>query len=179
MVLRVCYASSHIAMPSTKTDTPTKHHIVVVDPEPEFLQWVGKHLEAPDVVVTGFSDPEKALAACKAAPPSLVIAEYVLKPYSGLDLLKKLKLQTPSTLVILAAGAPPNPAVIEAMRLGGYDFLRKSSLHYSSDPWSNPPCRHSKKWRANRRMPHHPIQIAGRSAISSSANPPPCKTCSS
>ncbi len=130
----VCCASSLNLMPKPKPAEPTKHHIVVVDPELDFIQWVKKHLEAPDVSVTGFSDPEKALVACKAEPPSLVIAEYVLKPYSGLDLLKKLKLQTPSTLVILTAGSPPNPAVIDAMRLGGYDFLRKSSLHYELRP---------------------------------------------
>ena len=121
-------------MPSSDSASHSVHHIVVVDPEAAFIEWASKHLEAPDVQISGFTDPEKALAACKANPPSLVIAEYVLKPYTGLDLLKKLKLQTPSALVILTTGTPPNPAVIEAMRLGGYDFLRKSSLQYELRP---------------------------------------------
>ncbi|QQL43893.1 sigma-54-dependent transcriptional regulator [Sulfuriroseicoccus oceanibius] len=117
----------------TATNT-AQHRIVLIDPEEEFLLWAGKHLQAPDLRIDTFQRTEEALASCKKDPPSLVIAEYALQPFNGVELLKKLRLQTPKTLVILTTGIPPNSAVIETMRLGGYDFLRKSALPYELRP---------------------------------------------
>lgn len=114
--------------------SPSQHRVVLIDPEEEFVEWATKHLKAPDLTIDGFHRPDEALASCKDNIPSLVIAEYALQPFNGLELLKKLRLQNPSTLVILTTGIPPNSAVIEAMRLGGYDFLRKSSLAYELRP---------------------------------------------
>lgn len=110
------------------------HKILVVDPEDEFLDWARKHLAAPDTVVEGFSDAAKALVWCKDNRPAVVIAELILEPFSGLDLLKKLRLEDPNALVILTSGMPPTSVLIEAMKIGSYDFLRKSALSYELRP---------------------------------------------
>ena len=110
------------------------HKILVVDPEDEFLGWAKKHLSASDTQVTGVSDAAKALAWCKENRPAVVIAELMLEPFSGLDLLKKLRLEDPNALVILCSGMPPTSVLIEAMKFGCYDFLRKSALAYELRP---------------------------------------------
>jgi two-component system, NtrC family, nitrogen regulation response regulator GlnG len=110
------------------------HKILVVDPEEEFLEWAKRHLAARDIVVEGVSDAAAALAWAKQNRPAVVLAELMLEPYSGLELLKKLRLEDPNALVVLTTGAPPTSVLIEAMKIGSYDFLRKSALAYELRP---------------------------------------------
>lgn len=113
---------------------PTIHKILIVDPEEEFLDWAKRHLAAKDTEVTGVTDATAAVDWCKKNRPAVVVAELVLDPFTGLDLLKKLRLEDPNALVILTTGSPPTSALIEAMKIGGYDFLRKSALAYELRP---------------------------------------------
>lgn len=110
------------------------HRILIVDPEDEFLEWAARHLAAPDVVVHTERDAARGFAWSRAERPSLVIADLALSPFSGLELLSRLRLEDPGALVILYCGSPPSSALIEAMRLGCYDFLRKSALAYDLRP---------------------------------------------
>jgi len=107
-----------------------RHTILIVDTETDFIDWAAKHLAAADTVVQGVADAESALAAYKKHKPSLVIAEFLVPPFNGLELLKRLRLTDPNAMVVLTTGAPPTNAVIESMKLGGYDFLRKAALPY-------------------------------------------------
>jgi two-component system, NtrC family, nitrogen regulation response regulator GlnG len=69
-----------------------------------------------------------------ALKPDLVLAEYQLKPVNGIELLKRLRQEDPQVLVVLCTAFPPTNAVIEAMKLGAFDFLRKESLSYELRP---------------------------------------------
>ena len=51
-----------------------------------------------------------------------------------MDLIKKVRLNDPNAQVILTTSFPPSSAVIEAMRLGAYDVLRKETLPYDLRP---------------------------------------------
>ena len=113
--------------------TPS-YRILAVDPEEEFLAWVKRHLRAADTEVHGVTDPVEALAWAKKHRPAVILAEMTLKPFSGLDLLKKLRLEDPNALVILTSGQPSTSALIEAMKFGSHDFLRKSALAYELRP---------------------------------------------
>ena len=108
--------------------------ILVVDPEEEFLVWAGRHLRAADTEVHGMADPAKAVAWAKMHHPAVVVAELMMQPISGLDLLKQLRLEDPNALVVLISGHPPTSALIEAMKFGSHDFLRKSALAYELRP---------------------------------------------
>ena len=116
------------------TTPVTTHKILIVDPEDEFIDWAKRHLSAKDTEVTGLGDAASALDWCKKNRPAVVLAELILDPFSGLELLKKLRLEDPNALVILTTGSPPTSALIEAMKIGGYDFLRKSALAYELRP---------------------------------------------
>ena len=104
--------------------------ILAIDPDPDFLLWVSKHLTAPGVRVLTALDGEPATALFQKERPDLTLVELHLKSFSGMELLRRVRLIDPNALVILNAGFPPTNAVIEAMKLGAYDFLRKESLSY-------------------------------------------------
>lgn len=128
-VLVLCFPISHMA---DLHGSP--HKILVVDPEEEFLDWTKRHLAARDTIVEGVQTASAALAWSKQNRPAVVIAEFMLEPFSGLDLLKKLRLEDPNALVILTSGCPPTSVLIEAMKIGSYDFLRKAALAYELRP---------------------------------------------
>ncbi|MGK0186536.1 MAG: DNA-binding NtrC family response regulator [Verrucomicrobiales bacterium] len=108
--------------------------ILIVDTESDFLEWAEKYLTNDQVTVTTATSGEDALRLYQENPPDLVIAEYHLAPVSGLDILKRIRQADPNALIILTTGFPPTNAVIEAMKLGAYDFLRKEALPYDLRP---------------------------------------------
>lgn len=107
-----------------------KFTIVVIDPDEDLLTWIGKHLSAPDVEVKLFTDVARALPFCLRQKPDLTIVEMGAGPISGLDVLKQMRQSEPHSLVILMAAFPPSHAVIEAMKWGGYEFLKKEKLNF-------------------------------------------------
>lgn len=108
--------------------------IVDTDTEDEFLRWAEKHLAAPDVAVATASDADSGLKQYQKLDPDLVIIELRLKPVNGLELLRRIRMHDPNAMVVMTTGFPPTSAVIEAMKLGAYDFLRKESLNFELRP---------------------------------------------
>ena len=113
---------------------PTPQTILVVDPDTDFLEWADKHLRTPETDIVCMTDAKKALDYYLENTPDLVIAELHLTPMGGMDLLKQLRLNDPNSMVLLSTGFPPTSAVIEAMRLGAYEFLRKETLTFDLRP---------------------------------------------
>ncbi len=108
--------------------------VLVADPESDFLAWAEKHLGTPTTRVLGTTDAGKAYEIYEKEKPDLLIAEFHLQPFSGMDLLKKVRLADPNAMVILNTGFPATSGIIEAMRLGAFDFLRKETLPYDLRP---------------------------------------------
>ncbi len=107
---------------------------MVIDPDEDFLAWADKHLRTPTTDILTLTDSQKALDAYLAKRPDLVIAELHLAPLGGMELLKKIRLNDPNAMVVITTAFPPTSAVIEAMKLGAYDVLRKDALPYDLRP---------------------------------------------
>ena len=105
-------------------------HILIVDPDTDFLDWAASHLKAPGVSVGVHQRPEDALASFAKRKANLVLSEIRLNGSSGIDLLKRLRQNDPQAIVILFSGTASTSHVIEAMRLGAYDVLWKERLPY-------------------------------------------------
>lgn len=114
--------------PKVKNIDPAR--IFIVDPDPDFLGWAVSHLKAPGVTVDSFTRAEDALAAYAKNRAHLVLSEARLPGLSGIDLLKRLRQSDPNAMVLLFSGLAGTSSVIESMRLGAYDFLRKEQLPY-------------------------------------------------
>jgi two-component system, NtrC family, nitrogen regulation response regulator GlnG len=104
--------------------------ILLVDNDSDMIAWGEKHLARDSVAVLTAEDSETALKIVQEKKPDLILLEYHLKPKLGTELLKQIRLRDPNALVILHSNFPPTNAVIEAMKLGAFDFLRKQALPY-------------------------------------------------
>ncbi|MEM0895330.1 MAG: response regulator, partial [Verrucomicrobiota bacterium] len=108
--------------------------VLVADPESDFLDWASKHLGTPKTKIIGTTSAQEAADLYEKEKPDLLLAEFHLQPFNGMDLLKRVRLNDPNAMVVLNTGFPPTSAIIEAMRLGAFDFLRKESLPYDLRP---------------------------------------------
>ena len=108
--------------------------LLIIDPETDFLEWAERHLGSESVKIATASTAAEGLRLFSELKPDLVIAEYQLQPGNGIELLKKLRMTDPQAFVVLSTAWPPTDAVIEAMKLGAFDFLRKETLPYDLRP---------------------------------------------
>ncbi len=105
--------------------------ILIVDPESDFLEWAQGQLENDRTRVLAALDAETAYQICLKENPDLVITEININPFNGLELLKRLRQRDPNAFVVLSSAFSTTQSVIESMKLGAYDFLRKESLPFS------------------------------------------------
>ena len=105
-------------------------HIIIVDPDTDFLDWAATHLKAPGVTIRTYERGEDALASYQKKRADLLLTEVRLHGTTGIELLKRLRQTDPQSMVILFSGSATTSHVIEAMRLGAYDVLGKERLPY-------------------------------------------------
>jgi len=105
--------------------------ILVVDPDTDFLAWVRKQLETPEIHVFTATTSDDAYRIYCQDSPDLLITETHMQPYSGLELLAKARLRDPNAMVILTSAFGTTQTVIESMKLGAFDFIRKEGLPFN------------------------------------------------
>ncbi len=110
---------------------PTVQTVLVVDSETDFLDWVRQQLKASGVRVLTESNSANAFKLFCLERPDLVLAEMHLRPFGGLDLLAQIRSESPNAMVIIMSAFGTTQAVIESMKLGAFDFLRKESLPFT------------------------------------------------
>ncbi len=108
-----------------------KQTVLVVDPDADFLRWAGNQLGAEDVRVLTAETSEDAFKLFCAEYPLVVITEMRLGTHSGLELLARLRKRDPNALVIITGALGTTQSVIESMRLGAFDFVRKEQLPFN------------------------------------------------
>ncbi len=106
----------------------------IVDPDADFLKWASNHLRAEGVEVATFTDAESALKYNAERRFDILLTELKIGPINGLELLRRVRGSDPNAMVLLTTGFPTTNQVIEAMKLGAHDFLRKESLSYDLRP---------------------------------------------
>ncbi|HEY3898428.1 MAG TPA: sigma-54 dependent transcriptional regulator [Chthoniobacter sp.] len=105
--------------------------ILVVDPETDFLDWVQYQLGTPTTrVITATKADDGYKIFCRESP-DLLISETHLSPFSGQDLLVRVKQRDPNAIVVLTSGFGTTQSVIESMKLGAFDFIRKETLPFN------------------------------------------------
>ena len=105
--------------------------LLVIDPETDFLDWVQHQLgTATTRVITATKSDEGFKIFCRESP-DVVLCETHLSPYSGQELLVKLRQRDPNATVVLMSGFGTTQAVIESMKLGAFDFIRKETLPFT------------------------------------------------
>ncbi len=105
--------------------------IVIVDPEIDFLEWAVHQLATPSTRVLTATRSDEAYKLYCNEDADLLISETHLQPQSGLELLAKVRQKDPNAMVVLTSAFGTTQSVIESMKLGAYDFIRKESLPFN------------------------------------------------
>lgn len=108
--------------------------ILIVDSDTDFAAWMRKQLETPTTRVLVATQADEALKIYMAEEPALLITESHLMPFSGLELLVKVRQRDPNAIVVLVSAFGTTQNVIESMKLGAFDYLRKESLPFNLKP---------------------------------------------
>jgi len=87
--------------------------ILLVDPETDFLEWAQHQLETPTTRVITATNADEAWRLYSAEHPDLLITETHLTPFSGLELLVKVRGRNPNAMVILISAWGTTQSVIE------------------------------------------------------------------
>ena len=115
-------------------ETPATETLLLVDPDLDFLDWATKHLAADGLRILRCDNADNAIKVLTKTPVTLMVADFDLQPFDGLELLARTRQQSPHTLVILTAGFPTTGQIIEATQRGAHDVLRKESLPFELRP---------------------------------------------
>ena len=107
-----------------------KQTVVIADNDPDFLDWAARHLEAESVEVVTTRAADEALRLFADSRADLLIAEFQMRPFDGVELLKRVRMANPNAMVILNGRVHSTNAVIEAMRLGAFDVLRREAVNF-------------------------------------------------
>ena len=114
-----------------KIESQGNQTVLVVDTEADFLEWTKQQLKASGVRVITETDSTNAFKIFCLERPDLVICELRLRPTSGMELLAKIRSESSNALVIIMSAFGTTQSVIESMKLGAFDFLRKEAAPFT------------------------------------------------
>lgn len=99
--------------------------VLILDDETRILDELGEFLRRQKHLPTCVNTPSAALTILQKESFDLMILDIRLPEMDGIEVLKKVKADWPSLEVIMISGHGDMDTVIEAMRFGACDYLRK------------------------------------------------------
>jgi DNA-binding NtrC family response regulator len=105
--------------------------VLLVDRDTDFLEWARNQLRSTGTKVITEESSDAGYKTFCLEEPELVLAEMNLHPLSGMDLLVKIRKHSPNAMVVLMSAFGTTQSVIEAMKMGAFDFVRKEQLTFN------------------------------------------------
>jgi len=99
--------------------------VLILDDESRITEKLKYHLEKRKFCVFTANTPNEGLQVLERERPGVLILDVMLPGMNGLDILKKVKLEYPNLEIIMISGYGDMDMVIQAMRQGASDFIRK------------------------------------------------------
>ena len=132
-------------MPTNKHDVTAQagdlennrnYKILTIDDEPYIRQSIRTYLEDYGFIVFEAENGKKGLEVFEAQRPDLVLLDLRMPEMDGLQVLEILKERSPDTPLVVASGTGNITSVVEALRLGAWDYIFKpiedmTVLHHS------------------------------------------------
>ena len=101
-------------------------NILLVDDEPGMLRYIRTLLEVEDYKVETATTGEEALERVnKGLRPDLILLDLLMPGIDGLQTLEQLRQLQPGLKVVMLSCVGDTRKVVQAMRLGAYDYLTK------------------------------------------------------
>ncbi len=98
--------------------------ILIVDDE-ESIRWLFADCLGPRYFCTTAANAEEALVCLARDSYALVLADVSMPGLSGVELLRRIVVQYPDTAVIMISGIDRTQRVLDAVRIGAFDYLIK------------------------------------------------------
>jgi two-component system nitrogen regulation response regulator GlnG len=105
--------------------------VLIVDPETDFLEWAVRQLTAVELRVISSNRSDDAIRLAQRERPDLIVADTQLEPFGGVELLTRVRERDSNACVLLISQFSTTQAVIEAMKLGAFDFITKDKLAFN------------------------------------------------
>lgn len=105
--------------------------VLIADTETDFVEWATRQLEQGEVKVFSAGRADEALALFIKEKPDLTIVDTHIQPFPGMELLSRIRDRDSNAFVLLISQFGTTQAVIEAMKLGAFDFVRKEALAFN------------------------------------------------
>jgi DNA-binding NtrC family response regulator len=103
----------------------TRSKILVVDDE-RMIRWsIQQALEKEGYSVATVETGEEAVTLAAEDPPELVLLDVTLPGIDGIETLRRLKASDPTVTVVMITAVEDVKVVVDAMRLGAYDYMNK------------------------------------------------------
>ena len=102
-----------------------KRNILIADDEKntrEGLRWA---LERKDLSISLAADGEQALDAIRSNPVDILLTDLKMPKLDGMQLLEKVKAESPNTEVVMLTGHGTVESAVDAMKHGASDYLIK------------------------------------------------------
>lgn len=99
--------------------------ILIVDDEAIIRNFLAETLRRKNLDVVTADSGKKALAILKETTFDMVITDMKMPDYTGIDVLRKVKELSPSTMVVVITGFGSIENAVEAMRNGAFNYLIK------------------------------------------------------
>ncbi len=102
-----------------------RFRVLVIDDDPGVREYMEALVSRQGYQVFAAADGEEALAKVADVRPDLITLDVVLPGIDGLATLAELKKKLPKVPVVMLSGHGQARNIVEAMKLGASDFLRK------------------------------------------------------
>jgi two-component system, NtrC family, response regulator HydG len=99
--------------------------ILIVDDDPAFNKMLTNFLQRQDFSVDAVHTSTNALLLLKEKIYDLVITDYKLPDFDGIELIKKIKASYPSTPIILITNYSDIRTAVNSIKLGAFEFVTK------------------------------------------------------
>jgi FixJ family two-component response regulator len=99
--------------------------ILIVDDEQVVRSSIGSYLEDQGYETSAARDGVEALKAFDGGRPDLVVLDLRLPGMDGLDILREIRSRAAEVPVVIVSGAGQIDDVVQALRLGAWDYLFK------------------------------------------------------
>ncbi|MBN1478043.1 sigma-54-dependent Fis family transcriptional regulator [Candidatus Sumerlaeota bacterium] len=99
--------------------------ILIVDDEEKLARILQRSLQGAGLDAEAVTDAPQALEALDRRPFDVVLTDLKMPGMDGIELLERVRRQSPSTDVVMMTAYASTETAIEAMKKGAYDYLIK------------------------------------------------------
>jgi two-component system, NtrC family, response regulator AtoC len=103
-----------------------KPEILIVDDDATFVAYVAEFLRPRGYVVDNLQSADQLHGTLAGgASPSVILLDLLFPGVNGIDILAQIRRDYPAIPVIILSGIGHTKSVVEAMRMGAFDYLTK------------------------------------------------------